>query len=377
MYIQFKVRSGGIYIQQEKKKEIQFGNSFLYPPEWTRDKEKNIDLISHPKNSNQKVLSLIKDSSIKGLFSFLMGETQKIKKIEDSTKASIQKLNATLNMMVEIAAYQKISNPHITTFFERKDTHRKKSSFSDNPSVNLFSYSFREADSTVKLFEEPLKNIFQTDNLGEINKAIEKSKVKNTDPHYKSLQASNTDNIPDTNLGKKIKKYFFKMKSQEKPLYEKTLEIIAETNNLCLKNIDFKIEFEQAIPEKFSVFEMPQQTKHWVTKEYHSFVRGTPAFIACVDFDIYLSESSFEDKRDSSKHWSWNEVIEKLRQGPNLARWGEGGVVFIHYDGLDEIGNGYEEKDNMFVEIKDLRNAGMKIKKYDWEESNESKTKEQ
>ena len=31
----------------------------------------------------------------------------------------------------------------------------------------------------------------------------------------------------------------------------------------------------------------------------------------------------------------------------------------------------------MFVEIKDLRSAGMKIRKYNWEESNESKTKNQ
>ena len=168
-----------------------------------------------------------------------------------------------------------------------------------------------------------------------------------------------------------------KQTQKQKPIYKKTLDLITETNKLCLEDKNFKRQLEQAIPAKFSIFEMPQQTKHWVETKYHAVVRGKPAFIACVDFNIYLSESALEDQRDSSKHWAWNKLVEKLRQGPNLARWGEGGVAFVSYEGLDEMGRGYEIKDDIFVEIKDLRRAGMKIKKYDWEKDNESKAKKQ
>ena len=193
-YIQLKVRSGGIYIKQNKD----------FNPV-------NLNLSDHPTGENQKVLPLVRSSSLKGLFAYLMGETQRIQEIEKkSTDPLIQKLNFTLDMMVQIAAYQKISEPHITTFFERKDTHRKKSGFADNPSVNLSFYSFKEADPTIKLLEKPLKNIFRTDNLGKINQNIQDSKIKNTDSKYQDLNTPDDMHIPDTNLGQKMKAYLIK-----------------------------------------------------------------------------------------------------------------------------------------------------------------------
>jgi len=112
-------------------------------------------------------------------------------------------------------------------------------------------------------------------------------------------------------------------------------------------------------------------TKQWLDKNYHSIVRGTPAYIACVDFDVYLSESKFIQNSNSDL-FSWEELVNKFKNGPNIARWGEGGVVFIDYSGLDEMGCPYDEKDKMFIEIGSLRHAGLKIKKYNWEQEKDT-----
>ena len=270
--------------------------------------------------------------------------------------------------MVQASAYKKMTEPHITTFFERKDTHSKESNFSPNPSVNLYNYSFQEAEPTLKLFEKPLKKIFKTNCLGKINEEFRNSKITPETQEYKNLKTPKCNNIPDTDLGKKIKGYFDKIKTKKnpKPIYKKTIEIINEANSLCLKDTKFKEEFEKFSNSQFNNFEVGHKKKQWLDKNYHPIVRGTPAYIACVDFDIYLSELAFIENQNSD-HFTWDEIVDKIKQGPNMARWGEGGIVFIDYSGLDEIGCPHENKDAIFVEIKALRNAGLKIKKYDWE----------
>ncbi len=345
-YIKLEVRSGGIYIKQKEK----------YQP-------LELELTPHPENASQKVLKLVRDSALKGLFSYLMGETAKIKTIEQSTGPLAKKLNHSLNSMVQAVAYQKISEPHITAFFERKDIYRKSSNFSADPNVNLYHHSFETADPTIQLLKIPLKNRFQTESLGEINKKFQESKIEKTDINYNSLTPPDTKNIPQTTLGLKMKNYFHKFQKAKKPIYQETLKLIATTNAICLQNTNFKINFQTFKKSQFSVFESPNFTKVWVDKQYWKVVRGTPAFIACVDFDLFLSEQAFmESKTEDS--FSWREIVYKLKNGPSMARWGEGGVVFIQYC-LDEMGRGYERKDNIFVEIKALRKAGLKIKNSD------------
>ncbi|MDE0118850.1 MAG: hypothetical protein OXM55_02440 [Bdellovibrionales bacterium] len=331
-YIKLQIRSGGIYIKQKK--------DFL---------PIDLNLISHPEKSQQKVLPLVRDSSIKGLFSFLMGETGSIKNtIENNRNSEVQKLNATLNKIVEKSAYNKILEPYITTFFERKDIHTQNIVF--DPNINLYQYNFERADPTIKLFEKPLKNLFKIESLGVINKGFQDSKITNTNSEYERLKPPSCNNIPDYGIGQKMKSYFNKFKDKQKPIYSKTLELINETNSLCLTDIKFRVELEESNYKKWSVFEMPSQTRHWVNKNYHKIVRGTPAYIACVDFDVYLSESIFLEN-NNSKFFSWTEIVNKLKAGPNIARWGEGGIVFIDYSGLDEMGCPHNQKDQMFVEI--------------------------
>ena len=172
-----------------------------------------------------------------------------------------------------------------------------------------------------------------------------------------------------------MKQYFEKQKSlnsNKRPkIYTKIIEIINEVNFFCTIDPQFKDKFKNCKKDAyFSIFTsgLSSNTRHWVDSKYHKVVRGTPSYIACVDFNVYLSKGAFEENKKSDS-FSWEELVNRLRAGPNIARWGEGGVVFIKYDGLDEMGQGYDKKDQMFIEIKALRSAGLKIKKYNWEET--------
>ena len=367
-YIKLNVSSGGIYIKRDTK------NNCI-----------KRELISHPEpqedNKNQKVLGIVRESSIKGLFSYLMGETKKLKVIEESSDSSVKKLNSTLDMMVKVSAYKRMTELYITTFFELRGYPKVKSKIKSPPKIHLSQHTFETANATIKLLKKPLKNIFETECLGEINKKIEDSKVKEKDSTYNDLHPPNCENIPESKLGTKMKNYFIERTKESKPIYQKTIEIIDGVNSLCAEDLNFKRKLEKSNYERFSTFTDPQHTKSWVDEKYYPVVRGAPAFIACTDFDIYLSEGAFEGTHNSD-HFNWEEIIQKIQNGPNIARWGEGGIVRVTYH-LDEMGCPYEQKDHtmnqLFAEIKDLRKSGIKIVLYDWEKTDEkekSKNKE-
>ena len=159
-YIKLKVRSGGIYIRQKK----DYGTI-------------DLDLTPHSQDSSQKVLSLVRESSIKGLFSYLMGETKKLKDIEESTDSSVQKFNSTLKTILQTVAYKKKSEPHITTFFERRDVHIEDSKVKYEPNVNLEQHTIQTGSLIIKLLEKPLEKLFKTNSLGKINEIIKKVKL--------------------------------------------------------------------------------------------------------------------------------------------------------------------------------------------------------
>ena len=387
-YIKLKVQSGGIYIRQKKQwDKVKFGNLFLYPPQWKKEKKEEVNLDSHPENNKQQVLSLVRDSSLKGLFSYLMGETQKIKKIEASKELSIQKLNDTLDKIVETVAIEKTSEPYITTFFERKDTHRKKSAFSDNPKINLHNHPFEHADPTIRLLKKPLENILASNFLSlsfsnihslflkrVIDNKKEETEYKKLKENALKLRQRVDEKIPQSTLKNGIYTALKRIKDK-KPISIQVLNLIEKICDLCDQNTNFLDQIKKSRYGKFSVFTDLNNTKQWIDKKYYSVVRGTPAFIACVNFNIYLSQEAFEESLNSDQYFTWEDIVKKFKQGPSLARWGEGGVVFVDYCGLYEMGCGYETKDQMFVEMDQLKKAGIKIKKYNWEQSNESKTK--
>ncbi len=484
-YIKLEVRSGGIYFKQEKKWEkIQFGNQFLYPPK-TNDNNDEVTLISHPEDVRQKVLPLIRKSSIKGLFSYLMGETKKVREIESSSESLIEKLNLTLDRIVESLAYKKTSEPHITVFFERRDAHTRN--IISPPSISLQNYSIEQAESTVGILEKPLKNIMETTSISlvdihsffkqslidpkssdykkgveyilnllekhyensrneEANKTkdlIEKwkkilrenelNKKKYDDlnldkiqvPEYNKLKEDFIDKLKKNERFKKLNqeedlikklneiinikeknKNFFEQLSpsiekilknylqkkfentrvtnglitalkkiiNEKPISSKVIKLIKEMYRLVDTDHVFAGEIQGLKKFQFSIFTNLSQTKSWIDPKYYPIVRGKPSYIACVNFDAYLSDSSFVEN-DNSDIFSWDEIVNKLKAGPNIARWGEGGIVFIDYLGLDEMGCPYNEKDRMFIEMSSLRKAGLKIKKYNWEAEEEEVSK--
>ena len=354
-YIKLKVRSGGIYIKQKEK----------YLP-------LDLDLTADTEENSQKTLFLIRESSIKGLFAYLMGETKKLKAIEISIEPSVQNLNSTLQAIVQASSYKKISEPHVTTFFERKDTHNKQSKFKPNPKINLYQHNFETADHTIRLLQTPLNNIIKNSeqSLGDIHSVFKNFIVKSNTKEYEKIK-NDTEKldlikIPESALKKGIEVALQRIKDQ-KPISSMVIKLIEQISFLCATEKKFFEKIKNNKYGKFSVFTDLSNTKHWVNTEYHSIVRGTPAFIACVDFDIFLSQEAFKETQ-SSDSFTWEEIVQKLKNGPNIARWGEGGVVLLSYH-LDEMGRGYDQKDQLFVAISALRKAGVKLKKYDWEKT--------
>lgn len=381
-YIKFKIISGGIYCKQKKEwKEIQIGNGYIYPSDWKEKKEKEIKFASYSAGDSQKVLELVKDSSIKGLFSYLMGETKRVTEIEKSCESSVKKLNLTLNKLLQSSYYKKTSEPHVTTFFERRDIHKKNIVYDQK--VNLKKYNFQTADPTIKLLEKPLKNIMKKEisSLEDIRSLFKENLInKNNETDYellikKSKKLEKTiKKIPNNKLKEGIKTALNRV-DKKKEISSKVIELIEKIVDLYQTDDSFRKDISNSNRGKFSVFTSLGNTKQWVDKEYHPIVRGAPAYICCLNFDVYISETAFM-RNQSSDSFSWEEVVNKLKAGPNLARWGEGGVVFVDYSGLDEIGCPWNKKDKMFIEISSLRQAGLKIKKYDWEVKKESKNKE-
>ena len=469
-YIKLEVRSGGIYLGQEKERGI-IGQK--------EGQRMDRDLSPHPEDNSQKVLSLVRDSSIKGLFSYLMGETKKVNAIKNSQKSLIKKLNATLDLMVQASALQKITEPYITTFFERRDAHTRN--FISPSSVSLYKYSILEAEETIRNLRKPLKDIMMSSlsSLADIHSFFKKHEIKSTEPGYeklreyilKYLQQYSDDSkceeskkiikewskiLKEKSLNKKyygnlklnmqvllkrntiklkapeygklegdlvskwekrlqeseegkhiinelkkiidkkeenekkyddlkpsiekiLKKHFRKIIPinqkitdgfftalkkiiDEKPISSKVPILIEKICSLYNKDPDFANQIKELEKFQFSSFTNLGQTKAWIDKKYYPIVRGTPAYIACVDFDVYLSEEAFM-KNQSSNHFNWKRVIQKFRNGPNIARWGEGGIVLIDYNGLDEMGCPYSGKDQMFVEVKALRQLRNKNQK--------------
>lgn len=345
--------SGGVYIKQKKP---------FQPIE--------NDLTVHPKDSDQEVLSLVRDSSIKGLFSYLMGETAKLKNIEDSSDSLVKKLNLSLNKMVEASAIKKTLEPHVTTFFER----RKEKDFVSPSSLHLNQYTFETADPTIKLLEKPLNNLLEKKprSLGEIHSFFKKDEIseKKEAERYeelknKSIQINDRlENIPDSKIKNGIKTALQRVKDGM-AISTQVIALAEEIINLCSQDKTFYKKIKDSTHGKFSCFTGLAQTKHWVDKQHYSIVRGAPGFIACADFDIYLSEEVFTENTKSN-HLKWEEVVNKIKEGPNISRWGEGGIVLVEYY-LNDMGCPYENKDNIFLEIKSLRYAGIKLKKYKWE----------
>ena len=360
-YIKLEIRSGGIYIKQK-----------------TPHTHIDLNLSPHPEDNSQKVLSLIRESSVKGLFSYLMGETKKVKDIENSDDPSIQSLNNSLNQILESVAYRKRSEPYITTFFERRDS----GSFVPNPKINLYQHNFKTADPTIKLLKAPLENIIKLplQSLGDIHSYFKNSVINYEKQKDKYELLIKKANKLDKELDQKISKANQALKkgikialkriSDKKPISWKVIALIEEIYDLYSKNPDFNNETQNSKSGKFSVFTDLSNTKHWVDTKYHSIVRGKPSFLAKADFDIYLSKGAFEENNQNSNCFDWGKVINKIKVGPKIARWGEGGVVFVKHH-LDEMGRGFEgnEKNQIFIEITALKRLGMKIKKYEWEKA--------
>jgi hypothetical protein len=333
-YLKIEVRGGGLVIRNES---------------W------ELKMATTPNAEFGNVLELVRSSSIKGLWSYLLGNTEKLFSYDENM--NVKKMLISDPYIDELASKSILKirkKPHSTVFFARKDLHSKTSAYSDNPTVNLRLYSFEESDPSVKLFRPALELLCSSNNLFIINKYfIDNGKRLEFKPGETILP--NIDNIPDSKMGDKIRGYINEDVESKKIYSKAVFDLIEITNQLCAKDIEFKNKFSDSGVSKFSVFTSPTQNKHWVNKKFSSIVRGEPLTLICLDFDIFVPYPS-------------ENIITKLTQGPFIGRWGEGGVasLIIKKNELPPS-EALGQSDTPFVTYAEMRKMGISLKFQVWE----------
>jgi hypothetical protein len=343
-YLKLEVRSGGLVIRNESK---------------------NLQMRTVIDSDGIEGIELITPSSIKGMLSFLMGERRrifeplKIKGNKNKTSFSMDLFdervnhnralihNDLLNKVFEKVKYEIIKQPFLTSFYERKDSHRYIKDFPTNPSISLSGKSWDDADPTIKLLKNSLMKGTGKNSLATCNKAI-----KDSQEEYKN-KFKKIKSIDDLKINPESKEYLhqinnlvlnlpvlkknnskFRIKLSEivesiKLIDFNNIEVIKKgklLNPVYLKVIDAAVNEYNATEEdikkesssKFSVLTDPDQNRHWIDKEGSMLVKGAPGLLACTDFNLWIEDPP-------------QEYINLVLNGPQMAYWAEGGVVTYRY----------------------------------------------
>lgn len=345
-YIRIRITSGAVVLKQNE--------------DWILD----MDLT--PISGGKQALLLTRQSSIVGMIAYLCGITTPIKKLKTENPELFQFLVDEVDKSKIYApkVQGEFSNVTISSFFERKDTHSKASAYVPNPSVNLMEYGFEDADATVRLFQKPLRELYNSDSLGVAHAAI-KEGIKKYQTKLADFSLPSLDSFPNTPLKEKIVKYFELIQQEEREsesgfsrkmnpelinLIKKTIEMISTDCNLAQ-------EFQNSSAEKFSVFTTSiAQPRHWIHPSKITFVRGGLKHLAHCDFEVVFTRPN-------------EKLLKAIQGGPMIASWAEGGIAepLIFEDDFFVPQIGWNLVDGIYLHLSEMRRAGLKIKKYPWE----------
>jgi hypothetical protein len=322
-YVKLEVRSGGLVIKIDKKRHLQM-NTINF-------------------NQNDIGIKLITESSIKGILSFLMGEKRKL-----SHPAVTKEHFELLELLFSTIKIEIVQDPFFTIFFERKDSWRYTKNIPINPRVSLSGLNWEDADPTIKLMKGPIIHGTGRTTLKECNKAI----IESQNTFTQSLKK--IKHIDDLNTNKDAKVFWDNIKklTQELPQIKITSSkyrhnlsnIINSIKSLDLSDINSlkkskllnpiflkiltqaandlnatsQINQENEKPYKISALKEPNQTRHWVKNSHATQTRGGPGLIACINFNIWIENPP-------------KLFIDLILNGPQMAYWGEGGIVSYRY----------------------------------------------
>ncbi len=197
----------------------------------------------------------------------------------------------------------------------------------------------------------------KSSDLFDIHRFFEQSKkieLKDMSVDELSKAFPNTAALPDSKMGTAMKEHIQKVKTADRPISVEVSNLIYETVVEVSKDKIFYEIFKDSKAGKFSCFTSSlKQTRHWISADKYSLVRGEPKQLACLDFDLAVADPP-------------RGVAKRLMCGPMVASWGEGGFGILQYAPAEILKDHYE-KIKVLLTYKELRRMNLKLKLQSWE----------
>jgi hypothetical protein len=334
--------------------EIRGGGIFLRnPTEESKNGLYDFSFLENEQGISEKFFKIIRTQSLQGLVSYLLGERKKIKEIDKCIDDKDRKSLIEHQMYIyskEIESKHDKTSAFIQSMYERRDLVYNEKSLKKNPQVNMKNYSWEEASPIVQFFKENLIEVTSQKSLegvftqmktsfSDFKKIFSICKKKNDTLWFETIDISENDRIEiPTNASHKFADvigkindkidYFLQAKKEQSlvnitsnqvPFYPEYVALIKSIKS-GLKNNLFPLTFIKEAA--WSCFDTSlEHSKNWIDSNLRMHVRGAPAYLLNLDFDLY-----FENLTDSQ--------YQRLLSGPRMAYWGEGGVAkLIFIDG--------------------------------------------
>lgn len=291
-------------------------------------------------------VSLVRDSALRGMISYLLGETEKVALLgENHLKA--------INGLIENGRFELDRAPHHSSAFFRKKTQEDVMV----SKVDLSRFSFEEAYPLVQQLRPFLLSITKQDTLGGVYQHFVDSQknCKITDGSLPDVSF-----IPESKQKEKILKTI----SHKNSHFESFFNLVEAINQECRTNPIFSNSLVGLNSLKWSLFKDLGSNRHWLLNDSlvpRSF--GAPVNLVMFSFRLLLENLD-------------EVVFERFRGGPGVARFGEGGVVDLELFEGPYLGQFSRDRPNLKISRKFIRqNLLPKLKKLDWEKSLDEKSK--
>ncbi len=323
---------------------------------------------------DSQVYNLFKDTTLRGILNQLIGNRVSI--YEDQKKSILREDQILENLCSKILI-QCIQKPHIQSVFLRPTDpkHLKQ--------VNLGNIRWEDSYPLLLTLKQELIEVTGKHSLFDVHICFLEAS-QNFVNEMKSIDWEDRD-IVDTvrekyqplpdfasfqvgKLGNAIKKYidvvnsFFELSSKKKKIDPKVPYYSLHHRNLVntiFKKAQLDDKFRKTLLDpkskeaKWSCFTSSlKQTRHWKNdRKINFFSRGAPGYLARTSFNIWI-----EDIPES--------VVDACYNAPKIIPAGEGGIAILH---ITREQPPVFQSDDIFVTINELRRAGLKIRKQDWE----------
>jgi hypothetical protein len=365
-YLRFNIHGGTIYLRLAESRSGWF--------------DLNMNLTNHPTKEGEKVLSLISESSIRGLISYLLGERKKVHSGHDSEPLfeDLDREDVVNQAMANIRINRA---PFVTSFFERRDSMFNKSDLVIAPIRSLHDYIWEQAYPLIYLLKDNLTDVTGYQNLEGCRKCLSdafttakkqvrdfmkiESKESRIDKYNQILSELNIKNFNQfkntgiiTTINKildEINGYDYEGAPNKILFCSLYVKFVNSIHDRASQDKEFLESLENCKSLKWSCITSPEHTRHWLQDDYNTYVRGTIGYLINIDFSTYVENPS-------------EQIVDRISKGPLIARWGESGVVEVDYHSTHPY---IDDKDTLvnYTTVNELRRAGIKITKQTWEKS--------